>query len=498
MVYDNAMQWTVSFVIELLYFAGLGNRRLRQILGYLLMTVVIGSTVIMAAGAAVPFALGIMVLLPFRLLNIARAIKSRMHPLYLRKATLRTSLSIIGLHIAAYILTLPPLLRYFGYLPQIQLFTAATILALASWHIYKTRHISNAAHFSDHELPTVSVCIPARNETDALEQCLRSVLANDYPKLEIVVLDDCSHERTAEIIKSFAHDGVRFVQGEEPAQRWLAKNQAYHKLLSEANGELVLFCGVDVRFGPRAIRSLVATMLNRKKIMISVVPLRFYSKLNEAFVQPMRYWWELVPPRKLFNRPPVLSTCWLANRKSMLKAGGFKAVSHSIIPEGYFARRFIKNNGYAFIRADKELDVRTTKPLREQWDTAIRTNYPQIRRRPEMAIILTVFTLSVLVMPFVQLPIALLSGNMGFFITSALTCVFLIAAHAQIVKVTDPANLPLALINLPIASLIEVVIGYSSMLRYEFGSVEWKDRNVCIPVMHTIPKKDFLASGSIK
>lgn len=491
------MQWLFSFIVELLYVGSPGNRLLKQLTGWLLVVIVIGSTALVLRDVSVPFSLGILILLPFRLLNIARVIKGRMHPSYLRKATLRTSLSIIGLHAAVFIGTLPQLLQFAGYLPQAQLFTAILVFVLTAWHIHKTRHITNTAHFTDKELPTVTVCIPARNETDALEQCLRSVLSNDYPKLEVIVLDDCSHERTAEIIKSFAHDGVRFVQGEEPAERWLAKNQAYHKLLSEANGELVLFCGVDVRFGPRAIRSLVATLLNRKKVMISVVPLRFYSKLNEAFVQPMRYWWEFVPPRKLFNRPPVLSTCWLADRKSLLKAGGFKAVSHSIIPEGYFARRFISGNGYAFIRADKELDVRTTKPLRAQLDTAIRTNYPQIRRRPEMAIVLTIFTLVMLVMPFVQLPLGVISGETGFLVASVLTCILLVATHVQIVKVTDPANLPLALINLPIVSLIEVVIGYSSMLRYEFGSVEWKDRNVCLPVMHSIPKKDFLANGSI-
>src|SRR5690606_4941791 len=102
----------------------------------------------------------------------------------------------------------------------------------------------------------------------------------------------------------------------------------------EATGELILFCGVDVRLGPHAIRALTTTLLSRKKSMISVMPLRFYSKLNEAFIQPMRYWWELVPPRKLVNRPPVLSTCWLVARKQLAKAGGFAAVSHSIIPEG--------------------------------------------------------------------------------------------------------------------------------------------------------------------
>jgi len=77
----------------------------------------------------------------------------------------------------------------------------------------------------------------------------RRFSSHDYPKLEIIVLDDCSQNKhTPEIIRSFAHDGVRFIQGEHPKPTWLAKNQAYDRLAQESSGEFILFCGVDVRF----------------------------------------------------------------------------------------------------------------------------------------------------------------------------------------------------------------------------------------------------------
>ena len=486
------MEWLISFALEGLYFASPGNKRIKRPLGIIVLLIVIGSTYHSLASFSGYFFWAVLLLLPFRILNIARGIKHRMHPQYLRRAGLRTGASLAALHLAVYIFTRPEFHPVYRYLIMVQLAIAVVMLYLVVLHIVKTRHVKNATHFSDKELPTVSVCIPARNETDALEQCLRTVLANTYPKIEILVLDDCSHERTADVIKSFAHDGVRFIQGEPPEERWLAKNQAYHKLLQEANGELVLFCGVDVRFGPHAINALVTTMLNRKKSMISVMPLRFYSKISEAFVQPMRYWWELAPPRKLVNRPPVLSTCWLVNRKKLLQAGGFKSASHAIIPEGVFARRFIKNNEYSFIRADKELDVRTTKPFKDQVNTAIRTNYPQIRRRPEMALILTIFTISILILPYFQILHGILIQDTVLMLASLLTSLLLTATHVLILSVSDPANIPVAVLNLPLAAFIEMIIGYSSMLKYEFGSVAWKGRNICVPVMHTIPKKDFI------
>lgn len=491
------MLWLLSFGVELLYFRLYKPGRLYRLIGWLLAIAVAGLTVVTVSKAEPWLGFALILLLLFRLLNIGRAIKGRMHHKYLQRSTTRTAVVLISYHAVAYALTHNIVLKYWVYFPYVLLLASAAIFVLALLHILKTRHVQNKNHYSDKELPTVSVCIPARNETYALEQCLQSILANDYPKLEILVLDDCSQDKTADVIKSFAQDGVRFVQGDSPADRWLAKNQAYDKLAREATGELLLFCGVDVRFGSHAIRALTTTMLNRKKSMISVMPLRFYSKFNEAFIQPMRYWWELVPPRKLVNRPPVLSTCWMVNRKLLRNAGGFAAISHTIIPEGYFARYFIKDNSYSFIRADEELDVRTAKPLDQQWSTAIRTNYPQIRRRPEMALLLTVFTGLFLILPFILFLYALATVNVPLVIISGGTIWFLTMTHVAILQVSDPSNVPLGFFNLPLASLIEVLVGYISMLRYEFGAVEWKERNICVPVMHSIPKKEFLANGSI-
>lgn len=486
------MLWISGFVLELT-LAGIGvSGKLRQGLAFIIAIYVIISTALSLGWFSYWFAIVICLFLPFRLLNISRSIQNRMHVSYLRRVSARTSVWLIVIHALAYVLVSDALRTYWMYFPVVMLLVAAGMFGLVLFHIRKTRHIKNTNHFSDKDLPTVSVCIPARNETDALERCLRSVLANDYPKLEILVLDDCSQDRTAEIIKSFAHQGVRFVQGDEPQERWLAKNQAYNKLATEANGDLLLFCGVDVRFGPHAVKSLVSTMLNRQKSMISVLPLRFYSKLSDSLVQPMRYWWELIPPRKLFRRPAVLSTCWLVSRKQLKKAGGFSAVSHAIIPEGYFARHFIQTDSYSFIRADEELDIRTAKPFEEQWNTAIRTNYPQIRRRPEMALVLTAFTCIFMLLPFVLLVHAVFSQNLILLLISWATCSLLIFTHVSILRVSDPANAPIGFFTMPVAALVEMLIGHVSMIRYEFGRVDWKDRNICVPVMHTVPQTEFL------
>ena len=196
------------------------------------------------------------------------------------------------------------------------------------------------------------------------------------------MLDDCSQNKhTPEIIRSFAHDGVRFMAGKAPPEQWLAKNYAYQQLAEAANGELLLFCGVDSPFEPDSLSAIVKTLLHKHKTMISIIPrnqLPARWSLLSLLIQPSRYAWELALPRRLLERPPVLSTCWLITRKALEAAGGFAAVSHKGVPESYLARATAaEQDGYSFLQADARLGVTCQKDLDEQRATAIRTRYPQ-------------------------------------------------------------------------------------------------------------------------
>lgn len=426
----------------------------------------------------------------FRIFNQLRIAENRMHDRYLLGASRRTGLTLGLVQIALISVAGSVYLAestLLSVLVAVQAVMAGLIFLTTVRNIVKSKSRPLLTHYSDKELPTVTVAIPACNETADLEDCLRSVLANNYPKLEVLVLDDCSQDKTSEIIRNFAHDGVRFIKGAEPEERWLAKNRAYDRLADEANGELVLFCGVDVRFGPEAVRSLVTTLLERKKDMVSVMPRRLSSGALAAFIQPMRYWWELALPRRYFNRPAVLSTCWIIRRKKLKSLGGFEAVRHAIIPEGYFARELVRADGYSFLRADDVLDVQTRKTLADQRETAIRMRYPQIRRRPEMALFMTVAQLLLMLGPFVVVASTIWSDFGTPQLLAAIACVLLVLTHVSIVQVSNPANVLVAVLNLPLAVLTELVLSYMSMFKYEFSKVDWKGRNICIPVMHVVP-----------
>jgi glycosyltransferase involved in cell wall biosynthesis len=343
------------------------------------------------------------------------------------------------------------------------------------------------------ELPSLSVLIPARNETTQLETCLTSLLASTYPKLEIIVLDDCSQDkRTPEIIRSFAQSGIRFIAGEIPSDTWLAKNFAYKQLESQSNGELMLFCGVDTTFEPNSLTNIVELLINSQRDMLSILPHNSLSKVSTMkalLIQPVRYAWELILPRVTISRPPVLSTCWLIRRSALNAQGGFDAVSRKIVPESYFARQTATDgNGYRFIESNKDLSVKSSKRFEDQRDTAIRTRYPQLHRKIELIAALSLAELLIFVWPVIGFILGICFGSLVLILSSLASLVITSLISTQLSDLAYRRFILLSLLSLPLAIVYDIAALNYSMWQYEFSEVLWKGRNVCIPVMRVMPK----------
>lgn len=433
----------------------------------------------------------------YRIINLLRVLEGRMQPDHLFRSTRQTSLWLIGLQLAAAATgSLDERYSWLGatwpfLLTGFQLAVATLLWMSTIRSLRTTKPPASRKTIADHELPTLSVAIPARNETDDLDACLQSLVMSDYPKLEILVLDDCSQNKsTPGIIRDFAHAGVRFVAGKTPPTHWLAKNYAYDQLAKEANGDQLLFCGVDTRFQPETLRTMVETLLQKRKSMISFlphnqVPTRF--SVESLLVQPARYAWELSLPRRQLRRPPVLSTCWLISTKELKAAGGFEAVSRSIAPESYFAKSSTRHkDGYSFMQSDQTMDLGSTKSLAEQRGTAIRTRYPQLHRRPELVSLFGLGEVVAFVLPIVMLVLNLSHHNWLLATGSLATLALLVDFYSRIVSLAYRQFLWRGLWALPLVALYDLGLLNYSMWQYEFREVIWKGRNVCIPVMRTI------------
>lgn len=317
------------------------------------------------------------------------------------------------------------------------------------------------------EIPSVSVCIPARNEMHALADCLEKVLASTYPKLEVIVYDDESQDETPTIIKSFAHEGVRFVSGENLPADWLGRNYALEVLAREASGTFILFMDVDTSIRPETIRELVDGMASANIDMISVLPRREDMGRASVWFGALRYFWQLVSPP--FSRAPVSSSLWLIRRDVLLGQGGLVDQKASVDPEADIAASL--GSRYSYVVGAVSVGVSFEKKWHSQIDTGRRLLFSQYG-------VLGLIGLVLLNIPMV---IVIYDGLMGWSVLAGMAIlVWLLFAlvYAVYLRVAWARHWLVGALLWPYVVLQELMIMILSLWGYIRGTITWKRRTV--------------------
>ena len=120
--------------------------------------------------------------------------------------------------------------------------------------------LRDTAPLSDGTLPRVSIIAAALNEAETIEPALRSLLALDYPNLEIIAINDRSTDATPQILERLAGEfsNLRVLHVHELPPGWLGKVNAMHQGAQLASGDYLLFTDADVIFEPSTIRRAIA------------------------------------------------------------------------------------------------------------------------------------------------------------------------------------------------------------------------------------------------
>lgn len=111
-------------------------------------------------------------------------------------------------------------------------------------------------------LPTVSILISAYNEEAVIERKIQNLLELDYPKekLEILIGDDGSADKTAEIVGRYKDQGITLIKAPQNA----GKAAMLNRLQKQANGEILLFCDANTMLFPNVIRKLTVPFGDKK------------------------------------------------------------------------------------------------------------------------------------------------------------------------------------------------------------------------------------------
>jgi chlorobactene glucosyltransferase len=140
------------------------------------------------------------------------------------------------------------------------------------------------------DAPLVSILVPARNEALNIEACVGSLLTQDYPRYELIVLDDHSTDGTGEILRrvGLREDGDRRVIASEPLPAgWAGKNWACHQLSLAARGEYLFFTDADTTHAPGTVSASVAAARAYRADLLSAWPRLITISLGEQLIIPM-------------------------------------------------------------------------------------------------------------------------------------------------------------------------------------------------------------------
>jgi glycosyltransferase involved in cell wall biosynthesis len=170
--------------------------------------------------------------------------------------------------------------------------------------------------------PSVTAVIPAHNAEDTIARAVSSALAQTYPSLEIIVVDDCSSDRTAEIVEAFVGAGVRLLR--LPSQQ--GASRARNAGIEAATSELIAFLDSDDEWLPSKIAKQLALITGTEHFAFVSCSSRFISAVGEDLGDLYRWRRPVAGPevwKSLLARNTIATPSVLAWRRDLIELGGF-------------------------------------------------------------------------------------------------------------------------------------------------------------------------------
>ena len=193
----------------------------------------------------------------------------------------------------------------------------------------------------------VSVVIPARDEEHRIGPLLEALARTDGTVREIIVVDDRSTDRTADVVRAAGDSRVRLVSGVEPPPGWVGKQHALQQGLAHAQAQWTLCLDADARPDPALPSALVAAAGARGVEALTAGPRFAVGTAGEAILHPallatLVYRFGPPPPG------PVTSTRTIANGQCLMvpterfrAEGGWSAVAANMTEDVALVRRLV-------------------------------------------------------------------------------------------------------------------------------------------------------------
>ncbi len=332
------------------------------------------------------------------------------------------------------------------------------------------------------EAVDVSLLIPARNEEPNIARALEGALAQSAAPREVLVYDDHSTDRTADIVEAFAarSDRVRRVAPQPLPDGWCGKPFACARLAAEARGEWLLFLDADTSLQPGAVSRIVSEAARRELTLLSCWPGLHLRGWSEKVFMPMlnHVVFTLFPaPLSVTMNLPSLGlahgACMLMRREEYLRTGGHAMVRGELFEDTALARAWRAAGLHGLcLDGQDTVRVRMYDSFGALWNGFQKNVYPAFRHEASFWLFLS-FHFAFFVLPFIVAPAQSAAGAI-----SLPAWVAAMAALAGRLAQTRRFGYPLWSILLhPVAECALLAVALTSWYKCRAGGgIEWKGR----------------------
>jgi len=336
--------------------------------------------------------------------------------------------------------------------------------------------------------PRISVLVPARNEEATIGPCISSLLAQDYPDFQVIVLNDNSSDSTAAILSKLGQcdNRLMIINGQPLTPDWLGKHWACHQLYKMANGELLMFTDADTVHTPDTLRCAAAALLDERADMLSILPRHNLGSLAEQLIMPVFALGAFanipLPARLRPGNTKVVSSSgklMLFRRRSYESAGGFQSIRQSVLDDLQLAERIsLLGMRYRVFDGTDNVSCRMYHGWTEVHLGLTKNVFPSYGYNVPLFVFTWLWINFVFWGPVIELGVHKIPDyppvlSLGLAAICVISCLVLFAFYYQRFK------LPLYMVLLyPVSVSLMTAIAFSSMFLTLSGQATWKDRKM--------------------
>ena len=334
-------------------------------------------------------------------------------------------------------------------------------------------------------LPSVAIVVPARNEADSIAQSVTSLLGQDYPALSLVVVDDDSHDATADVARRAAavlgaEGKLTVVDSRTLPAGWTGKLWAVKQGIAAAEERAptyLMLTDADIVHTPDTLSWLVAQAEANGLVLTSLTARWRCENLPErVHIPAFIYFFQMLYPFAWVNRPdhPMAGAaggCMLVRADALRAAGGIEVIRDALIDDCTLAAAMKKQGPIWLGLTDRSVSVRPYASWTDMRRMIARSAYAQLQYSP----LLLVGTILGMVLTYLVPVFAALFAHGWAQLIGALTWALMALSFQPTLRLYRLS--PLWGVALPAISFLFMLYTLDSAYQYAAGKGgSWKGR----------------------